>query len=52
MYVERWSHEEIETYRNNTNLLFSRANELRSKVIHEWFIQIINRIRSIMNEKN
>ena len=48
MSVEHWSHEEIETYCYNTNLLVSRANELRSKVVHEWFVRLINRISSIM----
>ena len=33
MYVEQWSHEEIEHYRENPNLLFSKVNELRSRVI-------------------
>ena len=31
MHVEHWSHEEIVTYRNNANLLFSKVNELRSR---------------------
>jgi len=35
MYIENWSHEEIEQYGENPNLLFSKTNELCSRVILE-----------------
>jgi len=41
MYVEQWSHEEIVTYCNNANLLFSKVNELRSRVIRELLVRLI-----------
>ncbi len=44
MYVEHWTHEEIETYRNNHNLLISRANELRNKVVRDLFVRLISRM--------
>jgi hypothetical protein len=48
MYVEQWSHEEIVTYCNNANLLFSKANELRSRVIRELFVRFIRRMTSLL----
>ena len=48
MYVEQWTHEEIETYCNNHNLLISKANELRNKVIRELSVQLIRRMTSIL----
>lgn len=48
MYVEHWTHEEIETYCNNHNLLISKANELRNKVIRELSVQLIRRMTSIL----
>ena len=48
MYVEHWTHEEIETYRNNHNLLISKANELRNKVVRELSVQLIRRMTSIL----
>jgi len=47
MYIEHWSHEEIEHYRKNPNLLFSKVNELRSRVIMELVVQLIRRMASI-----
>ena len=48
MYVEHWTHEEIETYRNNHNLLISKANELRNKVVRELSVRLIRRMTSIL----
>ena len=48
MYVEQWSHEEIVTYCNNANLLFSKVNELRSRVIRELLVRLIRRATSVM----
>ena len=51
MYVEQWSHEEIVTYCNNANLLFSKANELRSRVIRELFVRFIRRMTSVLKHQ-
>lgn len=48
MYRESWSHEEIEQYCKNSNLLFCKTNELRSKVIRELFVRLIRRMISIL----
>ena len=48
MYRERWSHEEIEQYCENSNLLFSKTNELRSKVIRELLVRLIRRMMSVL----
>jgi len=48
MHVEHWSHEEIVTYRNNANLLFSKVNELRSRVIRELLVRLIKRMTSVL----
>ena len=48
MYVEQWSHEEVVTYCNNANLLFSKVNELRSRVIRELLVRLIRRTTSVM----
>ncbi len=44
MYLKCWTHEEIETYRNNYSLLTSKANELRNKVVRELFVRLIRRM--------
>ena len=46
MYVEQWSREEIEECCNNHNLLISKANALRSKVIFDLYSKAINSITS------
>jgi len=46
MKVEKWSQEEIEDYRNNINLLYSKANELRNQAIRDFFTQINSHIAS------
>ena len=48
MYRECWSHEEIEQYRENPNLLFSKTNEQRSRVIRELLVRLIRRMTSIV----
>jgi len=48
MHVEQWSHEEIVTYSNNANLLYSKANELRSRVIRELLFRGIRRMTSVL----
>jgi hypothetical protein len=48
MYRECWSHEEIEQYRENPNLLFSKTYELRSRVIRELLARLIRRMASIL----
>ena len=51
MYVEQWSHEEIVTYCNNANLLFSKANELRIRVIRELLVRLIRRTTSVLKHQ-
>ncbi len=51
MYVEHWSHEEIVTYCNNANLLFSKVNELRSRVIRELLVRLIRRATSVLKDQ-
>jgi hypothetical protein len=51
MYVEQWSHEEIVTYCNNANLLFSKVNELRSRVIRELLVRLIRRATSVLKDQ-
>ena len=46
MYAEQWSREEIEECCNNHNLLISKANNLRSKVILDFYSKAINSISS------
>jgi hypothetical protein len=48
MYRESWSHEEIEKYCENSNLLFSKTNEFRSKVIREFLVRLTRRIISVL----
>lgn len=51
MYVEQWSHEEIEQFRGNQNLLFSKTNELRSKVILELLARMTRRMTAILQHQ-
>jgi hypothetical protein len=48
MYVEQWSQEEIEQYCENPNLLISKTNELRSRVIRELLVRLIRRMTSVL----
>jgi hypothetical protein len=46
MYAEQWSREEIEECCNNHNLLLSKANTLRSRVIFDLYSKAISSIIS------
>ena len=48
MKVEQWSQKQIEDYRNNSNLLYYKVNELRNQAMKEFFTQINFQITSHM----
>ena len=50
MPIECWSHEEIEEFYENPNLLIAKANELRSQVIHDLFFRAVNRVAMLLKQ--
>lgn len=50
MYTECWSREEIEGCYENPNMLISKANAFRSKVIRELLNNTFNRISTKLKQ--
>lgn len=40
MKVEQWSQKQMEDYRNNSNHLLCKVNEMRNQAMKEFFTQI------------
>ena len=50
MPIECWSHEEIEEFYENPNLLIAKAHELRNKVIRDLFFRAGNRVAMMLKQ--
>ena len=48
MKTEQWSPQEIEEYRHDINLLYSKANAMRNQAMKECFTQIQSCLTSHM----